>query len=203
MNEDRSNGYEAVAPVFIAGRGTRPMRGDAIGVATVRAWAETLPSGATVLDLGCGPGEPMTRVLRDAGLAVFGVDASPSMVAAFGERFPECPVECNTAETSDFFGRHFDAVIAWGLLFLLQPDAQIEIIAKVARSLVPDGRFLFTSPPQPISWLDAMTDRPSRSLGRDVYERLLREEGLLLLGEDEDEGENHYYFATKTGPPSP
>ena len=38
-----------------------------------------------------------------------------------------------------------------------------------------------------------------------MSERLLREEGLLLLGEDEDEGEgeNHYYFATKAGPPSP
>ena len=139
----------------------------------------------------------MTRVLRDAGLAVYGVDASRTMVAAYRERFPGFPIECNTAEASDFFGRQFDAVIAWGLLFLLDAEAQTLVIAKVARSLVPGGRFVFTSPRQPVSWLDAMTDRPSRSLGRETYARLLREAGLRLLGEDEDEGENHYYFAAR------
>jgi len=200
VTDDPSNGYEAVAAAFIAGRGTRRRRGDAIGARTVRAWADALPSGATVLDLGCGPGEPMTRVLRDAGLTVYGVDASQTMVAAFRERFPEFPIECNTVEASDFFGRQFDAVIAWGLMFLLEPESQSRVIAKVAKSLVPGGRFLFTSPPQPISWLDAMTDKASRSLGRETYERLLRQAGLRLLGEDEDEGSNHYYFAVRPRP---
>ncbi len=30
--EDDSNGYEAVANIYIAGRGTRPRAGDSIGV---------------------------------------------------------------------------------------------------------------------------------------------------------------------------
>ena len=42
-----------------------------------------------------------------------------------------------------------------------------------------------------------MTDRRSQSLGAEMYERLLRDAGMLLVGEEEDEGENHYYFAIK------
>src|SRR5215831_12504549 len=197
MTDDASNGYEEVADIFIAGRGTRPAVGDAIGAAIVRAWAEDFPSGASVLDLGSGPGEPVTRVLRDAGLTTCAIDASPKMVAAFRERFPGVPIEHNTVEASDFFGRKFDGVIAWGLLFLLEPAAQAHVIGKVGRTLAPAGRFLFTAHRQPIEWLDAMTGRRSRSLGARRYERLLRDAGLIWVSEAEDEGENHYYFAER------
>src|SRR5262245_64194557 len=128
MSEDGSNGYEGIAGIYVAGRGTRPLVGDAIGAATVRAWAQVFPSGATVLDLGCGPGEPSTRILREAGLASYAVDASSAMVAAFRQRFPDTPIEQSTAEASGFFDRSFDGVLAWGLLFLLKPEAQALVI---------------------------------------------------------------------------
>lgn len=69
MSEDGSNGYEGIASIYIAGRGTRSRIGDSIGAATVRAWAQAFRPEATVLDLGSGPGEPSTRILREAGLA--------------------------------------------------------------------------------------------------------------------------------------
>src|SRR5262245_53698404 len=116
---DGSNGYEAVASIYIAGRGTRARVGDSIGAAVVKAWAESFPADATVLDLGSGPGEPSTRILQEAGLTTYSVDASPAMVAAFRERFPGVPIEQNTVETSDFFKRTFNGVLAWGLMFLL------------------------------------------------------------------------------------
>jgi len=197
MTEDASNGYEGVADIFIARRGTRPAVGDAIGATIVRAWAEAFPPDATVLDLGSGPGEPITRVLRDAGLTTYAVDASPKMVTAFRERFPGVPIECNTVEASDFFGRQFDGVIAWGLLFLLEPAAQAQVVGKVGRALRPGGRFLFTAQRLPLEWLDAMTGRRSQALGAEKYERLLRDAGMVWVGEAEDEGENHYYFAEK------
>lgn len=200
MIEDASNGYEGIAGIYIAGRGTRARVGDSIGAATVRAWAQAFPPGATVLDLGSGPGEPGTRILREAGLATCAVDASPAMVAAFRERFPGVPVEQNTVEASGFFGRTFDGVLAWGLLFLLKPAAQALVIGKVAGALNPGGRFLFTAPKEPLEWLDAMTDRPSQSLGAQTYERLLRDAGLTWVSEAEDEGGNHYYFVEKRQP---
>ena len=200
MTENGSNGYEAIAHLYVAGRGTRPQVGDAIGAATVRAWARSFPAGATVLDLGAGPGEPGTRILQEAGLAIWAVDASPTMVAAFRRRFPGVPIECNTVEESPFFDRTFAGVLAWGLLFLLEPAAQALVIAKVAGALEPGGRFLFTAHLQPLEWLDAMTGRRSQSLGAPTYEQLLREAGLTWVGEAQDEGENHYYFVEKRPP---
>ena len=187
-----SQGYEAVAREFIAVR-TR----STIGVATVRQWAETLPRGGTVLDLGCGHGVPISEALADAGHAVCGVDSSPSLVAAFRARFPAAAVECARAEDSPFFGRSFDGVVAWGLVFLLAPEAQADLIHRVARALKPGGRFLFTAPSQVADWVDILTGQPSRSLGSDAYRQILHEAGLVLTGEAEDEGENHYYFADR------
>jgi SAM-dependent methyltransferase len=195
--EDGSSGYEAVANIYIAGRGTRSRVGASIGAAVVKAWADAFPPGATVLDLGSGPGEPSTRILQEAGLTTYAVDASPTMVAAFRERFRGVPIERNTVEASEFFNRTFSGVLAWGLLFLLDPAAQALVIEKVARALNPGGRFLFTAPKEPLEWLDAMTGHRSQSLGAQTYERLLRDAGLTWVAEAQDEGENHYYFVEK------
>jgi ubiquinone/menaquinone biosynthesis C-methylase UbiE len=200
MSDDGSNGYEGIASIYIAGRGTRPLVGDAIGAAIVQKWAHAFPPGATVLDLGSGPGEPSTRILQEAGLETWAVDASSAMVAAFRERFPGVPIEQNTVEASAFFDRTFDGVLAWGLLFLLTPAAQALVIEKVAGVLNPGGRFLFTASKEPVEWLDGMTDRPSQSLGAETYERLLREAGLTWVAEAQDEGETHYYFVVKQQP---
>lgn len=57
---DPSNGYEAAAARYMASRSR-------IGAAEVRAWAESLPRGASVPDLGCGHGVPVTEALLAAG----------------------------------------------------------------------------------------------------------------------------------------
>jgi cyclopropane fatty-acyl-phospholipid synthase-like methyltransferase len=135
--------------------------------------------------------------LLEEGFAVCGVDASESLVGEFRRRFPQVAVECNSVEDSRFFSRSFDAVVAWGLFFLLPPDVQRNLIGKVARVLNPGGHFLFTSPKEACDWVDAMTERTSISLGQEAYEVELRTNGLILIGNDTDEGENYYYFARK------
>lgn len=195
--EDASNGYEAIAPLYIAGRGARSPVGDSIGASIVKAWAGDLSSGATVLDIGSGPGEPSTRILQEAGLVTYAIDASPTMVAAFRERFPGVPIEHNTVEASEFFSRTYHGVLAWGLLFLLDAAAQTLVIEKVARALEPQGRFLFTAPRRSLEWSDGMTGRRSLSLGAHTYERLLREVGLTCVADAQDEGGNDYFFVEK------
>jgi 2-polyprenyl-3-methyl-5-hydroxy-6-metoxy-1,4-benzoquinol methylase len=191
-SEDSSYGYEAVSGEFIAHRTESP-----IGAALVRKWAESLPSGGDILDLGCGAGVPITRTLIDLGFRLFGVDASPSMVAELRARFPEVSVECASVNDASFFGRTFDGVVAWGLVFLLPVADQADLIRKMSALLRPGGRVLFTAPTQKCTWQDILTGRESVSLGSDAYRRLLTAEGLVDLEEAEDEGENHYYFARK------
>lgn len=188
---DRSNGWEGVAGRLIAERSR-------IGAETVRTWCRELPAGATVLDLGCGAGVPVSGTLIDEGCRVYAIDASPTLVEAFRRRFPEAPVACESAEESDFFGRSFDGVVAIGLLFLLSPEAQRQVIRRVATALNPRGRFLFTAPTQVANWTDLMTGRPSISLGDSEYRGILADAGLAVLAERVDEGENHYYDAVRT-----
>ena len=193
---DKSRGYEAIAAHYIAGRGSN-YKGRGVGAAEVAEWSRPLPEGASVLDLGCGTGLPISQVLTERGFQVFGVDASPSMVAAFRANFPSVPVECAAAEDSTFFGRTFDAVVSWGLFFLLDQETQLLLITKVAAALKPGGRLLFTSPKEICTWTDGMTDQLSLSLGCDAYKGALEAEGLVLTGTLLSTGDNFYYFAQK------
>jgi SAM-dependent methyltransferase len=196
---DRSNGYEGVAAEFLAGRGSG--RGTGVGVNAVRKWARTLRHGASVIDLGCGPGFPITEILVAEGLDVFAVDAAPSFVEAFRRNLPRTPVVCEAVQDSRFFDRSFDAVLAWGLIFLLSAEEQRRLIERMAEILAPAGRLLFTScaGTEPLVWKDAMTGLESRSLGAEEYRRELSAAGLSVTSEYEDEGRNHYFDAVKTG----
>lgn len=186
---DRSNGYEEHALTFIRSRNP------AIGPDVVRDWARELGTGATVLELGCGHGV-ISQVLVDAGLALYAVDASPTLLAAFRTRFPNVPAECAAAERSSYFERTFDGVLAWGLMFLLPGDAQRTVIGKVARVLRPGGHLLFTAPREAMTWTDVLTGRESRSLGRGAYRSLLSDAGFTVEDGRTDAGANHYFDAT-------
>jgi 2-polyprenyl-3-methyl-5-hydroxy-6-metoxy-1,4-benzoquinol methylase len=192
--DDKSNGYEDIAPRYIEARGKNS---SGIGASTVGDWSRALPDHVTVLDLGCGNGIPISRVLVERGFKVYAVDASPSMVAEYRSRFPTLPVECAAVEDSTFFGENFDAVVTWGLLFLLDEESQRRLIAKVSAALRRGGRFLFTAPKQSCFWHDAMTGRISISLGEEAYRIELEKHGMSLTGTCIDEGQNHYYFVQK------
>lgn len=188
--DDASNGWEAVAPVFMGARSR-------IGVETVRTWAQSLPPGAVVLDLGCGTGVPISEALMADGCVVYGVDASPTLVAAFHRRFPDTPVACEPAEGSAFFDRTFNAVVAIGLMFLLPPSTQQALIRRVALALGSGGRFLFTAPEQICTWADELTGRMSISLGADTYRRALDAAGFDTADTRVDEGGNYYFAAVR------
>lgn len=192
---DWSNGWEGhAAEVIRAGRGSR------IGVPTVEAWARSLPPGAAVLDLGCGPGTPRSAALAALDVELHAIDASPTLAAAYRERFPHAHVACEPVEGSRFFDRQFDGVLAWGVLFLLGADAQRAVIARVAAILNPGGRFLFTAPTQLWTWHDLTTRRLSLSLGAGAYREMVAHAGLVLVAEHDDEGGNHYYEARRSPP---
>ena len=192
MKNDPTNGYEAIAQDFIAHRGKSD-----IGTASVCSWAHTLAPNPTILDLGCGNGIPITEALAKEGYTLYGIDASPTLIASYRENFPYFSVACEPVEKSDFFGRKFDGVVAWGLLFLLSESIQSELIHRVSAILNRGGQLLFTAPKEVCTWTDVLTGVESRSLGAEEYTRILSSAGLLLTGNHIDEGDNYYYFAEK------
>jgi cyclopropane fatty-acyl-phospholipid synthase-like methyltransferase len=188
---DKSNGYEEVANLFMSERDSLT------GVSTVRQWSRMLVRGASILDLGCGHGVPISQALIEDGFTVYGVDASASLMESFRKRFPSAHAECSAVEDSAFFRRTFDAVAAVGLMFLLHPDVQCLLIRKVKQALNSNGQFLFTSPKEKCIWQDILTNRKSVSLGAECYREVLQTEGLILVREMSDEGNNHYYWVRK------
>ena len=195
MSTDSADAYEENAERFLQQRDQ-----STVGIDVVDRWAQSLGTGTQVLELGCGGGIPVTRTLFYAGLNVRAIDASPSLVATFRERFPNVPIKCERVQDSDFFDMTFDAVIAIGLIFLLDADDQVALLLRVADALEPGGRFLFTAPVETGESRDEGTDHPCRSLGQAAYEDALRHAGFRILGYHEDRGRNHYYEAERLDP---
>jgi len=108
---DRSNGYEGIAAKFLAVR-VGPGSG-CIGAEKVRAWARQLAEGSAVLDLGCGAGVPVTEVLIDRGLAVYGV-------VAWGLVFL-----LSAASQRELIGRISDALKPGGRLLFTSPAGEV------------------------------------------------------------------------------
>ena len=178
---------------------------DATGAPEVTTLLSTLPVSASVLDVGCGNGVPLTRVLIDHGCEVLGVDSSPNMLERFAKNFPGVPVICARIQDADLSGRAFDAAVMWGVMFHLPYAEQAKAVAKVASVLKPGAPFLFTSGDETDDE-DAFKDGepmngvPFRyySHSREGYRKLLSECGLRLEETHLDKGGNIYYLARQT-----
>lgn len=190
MIKNQKHGWEDVALTFAA------VRSDT-GCDVIRRWANDLPPGGEILDVGCGSGFPVSSTLAGEGLSVHGIDASPTLVSMFARRFGAAHAACETVQDSTFFNRTFDGILAIGLMFLLSEDDQEKLIGKVRDALRPGGRFLFTAPHQKCAWEDVLTGQRSVSLGKADYERLLAGAGMQLVGTCMDEGDNHYFDAVR------
>jgi hypothetical protein len=185
---DSAEAYETHARDFLNARDRSP-----IGSQVAAQWINIFPSDAAIIELACGGGYPITRVLHAAGLQLWAVDSSPTLIAQFQSRFPTIPVQCARVQESDFFNLKYDGAIAIGLMFLLSESDQITLISRVSEILVSGGRFLFTAPIEEGTWLDMTTGLESRSLGQENYERHLRSAGFRVLATFSDKGENNYY----------
>ena len=99
--------------------------------------------GRRVLDLGCGTGR-LAAPLAEQGIArVWGVDASPEMLAVAREKLPAgVGLKQGRAEDLPFRDGWFDRAVMWLVVHLVDRPAAFR---EVARVLVPDGRFAVVS----------------------------------------------------------
>lgn len=106
------------------------------GKAVVELLAPKL--GERILDLGCGTG-PLTAEIANCGAEVLGIDQSEEMVAQAKTKFPALHFQTLDARRLPFHAE-FDAVFSNAVLHWI-PEAE-QVIAGVARSLRPGGRFV-------------------------------------------------------------
>jgi SAM-dependent methyltransferase len=177
-------------------------RADQTGVPEVTALASSLPRGACVLDVGCGNGIPITRALLSAGHRVVGLDSSTEMLTRFRRNCPETPAVRGIVQSCPFANNMFDGVVAWGVMFHLDPNDGTRAIASVSRILKTGAPFLFTS--GDVDGFDGKEDTMNGVVFRyfsfsiDNYRRILGEHGFTLVDVHADSGQNTYYLARKS-----
>jgi SAM-dependent methyltransferase len=189
-----ASAYETHAGKFLDARD-----GSSIGADIVADWVRGLPAGTDVIEIACGGGYPVSQTLLEAGVNLWAIDASPTLLERFRVRFPSVPTQCSLALESDYFKRKFGAAISIGLLFLLEESEQMEFVHRVSEILLPDGRFLFTAPIEIGRWRDTTTGHECHSLGEAGYVQTLEDAGFCVVGTHIDEGQNNHYDALKVG----
>lgn len=106
-----------------------------------------LPATPSVLDIGCGMGEPIARHLIEQGCTVTGIDSSAPLIALCRARFPE--QDWQVADMRELaLGRRFDGLIAWDSFFHLTPDDQRRIFPLFHLHAAQGAALLFTSGPR-------------------------------------------------------
>ncbi|SIO52179.1 Methyltransferase domain-containing protein [Rhodovulum sp. ES.010] len=165
----------------------------------LRAFVTALPRGGTALDLGCGPGWAAAE-MRDAGLHVTALDASPEMAevarARYGLAVTVAPFDALADEAA------FDGI--WAHFSLLHaPRAALPgHFAAIRRALRPRGLLAVAMK----LGAGAGRDRLGRLytyVGRDELRGLLTEAGFapeseevrMSMGFDGTEGETLYMTA--------
>ncbi|MGI9265568.1 MAG: class I SAM-dependent methyltransferase [Gammaproteobacteria bacterium] len=102
-----------------------------------------LPENASILDVGCGAGEPFIPYFLSRGLSVEGLEFAESMLEIVRERFPD--LVFYPADMSDFtLGRKFDGIIAWNSFFHLTKVAQRKALVCFSQHLNPGGALMLT-----------------------------------------------------------
>ena len=141
-----------------------------------------LPRGSSVLDLGCGSGEPVARHLVDSGYRVTGVDSSPSLIAMCRQRMPDEEWVVGDMRTLDL-SRRFDGILAWYSFFHLHFDDQRAIFRRFAAHAAPGAPLMFTSGPQHGEAIGDWQGEPlyHASLAPEEYRELLNANGFEVL----------------------
>lgn len=101
-----------------------------------------LPSGARVLDAGCGTGVPTARRLAAAGCRVSGIDISPVMIDLARGNVPDADFQVGDILDVEIDPGFFDAATAFfSLLMLRRPDIG-PALGVLHEALAPDGYLL-------------------------------------------------------------
>jgi SAM-dependent methyltransferase len=103
-----------------------------------------IPQGGSVLDLGCGSGEPIARYLIENGHSVTGIDSSPSLIGLCEKRFPEHCWQVADMRTLSL-AEKFHGIIAWNSFFHLNHTAQRAMFPIFRRHAAPGSPLMFTS----------------------------------------------------------
>ncbi len=143
---------------------------------------KAIPVSGSVLDLGCGTGEPIAQFFIDKGFKVTGVDGSKKMIELCKNRFPnEQWIVSDMREIN--LNQPFDVVLAWHSFFHLDQNSQRKMFKIFTAHIKPGGILAFTSGEgEGEVWADNGGQMLYHaSLATKEYKKLLNENSFELL----------------------
>lgn len=129
---------------------------------------------ATVLDIGCGMGEPIARYFVDQGFQLTGIDGSEKLLSMAEQNLPSSKFILADMRQLDL-NETFDCLIAWDSFFHLSQDDQHAMFPIFEKHINSDGILIFTAGPDAGEvWSDnGGEDLYHASLSVDEYKALL------------------------------
>lgn len=115
----------------------------AFRIRRLRAVADLVPPGASVLDIGVGWGEIVPMILARGGTRYTGIDFSDKIVARVAARHPECRFVTGGIDQLD---GPFDVILALEVCEHLLPSRILGFLGRVHELLAPGGRLIVTVP---------------------------------------------------------
>ena len=111
-------------------------RGSVMERGWISRFAEALPPGGEVLDLGCGCGLPNAAALLDRGLRVTGLDFSDRLLAIAEQELPQGRWLQGDMRRLNL-GQSFDGILGWHSFFHLTEAEQRALLPRIAAHLKP------------------------------------------------------------------
>ena len=190
------NFYEGNAHKFDKARGRHLFE-----KAWLNKFLELIPAKGTILDLGCGTGEPIAEYVIGRGFQVTGVDASSRMINLCQRRFPNQEWIMNDMRHAKF-DRTFDGVLAWDSFFHLNHVDQQSMFSTFRACANSRAPLMFTAGPELGEAVNPLWDEPlfHASFSKEEYNVLLKEidfEVLAFALNDQECGDHCIYLARR------
>ena len=103
-----------------------------------------LPTPASILDLGCGSGEPIGRYFVEHGCRLTGIDSSPPLIELCRRSFPSHDWRIADMRALSL-ERTFNGILAWDSFFHLCPEHQRQMFPIFSKHAASRAALMFTS----------------------------------------------------------
>ncbi len=188
-------GYNRIAKEYQADRHIFDQREE------LETFASLLVKGATVLDVGCGAGVPVTRFLVESGFDVIGVDFSDSMLDLARENVLGAEYVKGSMTRLGFEDNSFDGLTAFYSVIHVPKEKHFSLFQDFNRILRPDGVMLVCMGPDEWAAVDEYYGAdmfwshhsPEKSL------QLVKDAGFQIIFDRyiRSGGETHYWILAK------
>lgn len=130
------DGYDAMAERYMQTRKLEARDGKYLGLLFA-----AVPPGSQILDLGCGSGVPLTKMMAER-YAVTGVDISQNQIDLARKNLPGAQFIKQDMTALDFPDGAFDAVASYLALLHVPKEEKPALYANIFRMLKPGGALI-------------------------------------------------------------